>query len=118
MKALTPESFSSTSIPTQQYSLSPRRFFRHVFVGQLTACLAAIGKLGAILSALLFNYLSGPKVIGLPNVLWIFFGCKVLGAIRTWFLIPETMGKDADVVDFQEWQEGGNTVHVAADHDN
>ncbi|KAF8850185.1 MFS general substrate transporter [Acephala macrosclerotiorum] len=66
---------------------------------------AAIGKLGAILSALLFNYLAGPKVIGLANVLWIFFACNICGAIITWFLIPETKDRDADVVDFQEWQE-------------
>lgn len=66
---------------------------------------AATGKFGAILSALLFNYLSGPKFIGLANVLWIFFACNVLGAISTWFLIPETKGRDADVIDFQEWQE-------------
>ncbi|KAF6217433.1 hypothetical protein HO133_006903 [Letharia lupina] len=32
---------------------------------------AATGKLGAILSALLFNYLSGPTGIGLSSVLWI-----------------------------------------------
>ncbi|KUJ16608.1 MFS general substrate transporter [Mollisia scopiformis] len=46
---------------------------------------AATGKLGAILSALLFNYLAG--------------------SIITWFLIPETKGRDADVIDFEEWQE-------------
>ena len=57
------------------------------------------------MSALLFNYLSGPNVIGLANVLWIFFACNILGAISTWVFIPETKGRDADVVDFQEWQE-------------
>jgi len=66
---------------------------------------AATGKLGAILSALLFNYLSGSTVIGLANVLWIFFACNVLGAIVTFFLIPETTGKDADVKDYEEWKE-------------
>ena len=35
---------------------------------------AATGKLGAILSALLFNYLSSPKLWGLPGVMWVFFG--------------------------------------------
>jgi MFS transporter, PHS family, inorganic phosphate transporter len=65
---------------------------------------AAVGKTGAILSALLFNYLSGPKVIGLANVLWIFFACNILGAISTFFLIPETKGLDADALDFEEWQ--------------
>lgn len=60
--------------------------------------------MGAILSALLFNFLSGPSVIGLANVLWIFFACNILGAISTFFLIPETKGLDADVLDFEEWQ--------------
>ncbi|KAF3120381.1 Inorganic phosphate transporter pho84 [Orbilia oligospora] len=65
---------------------------------------AAVGKLGAILSAILFNWLASYK-IGLPNVLWIFFGCNVLGAIITYFFIPETKGRDADVVDYEEWLE-------------
>lgn len=71
---------------------------------------AAVGKLGAILSALLFNYLAGPKVIGLANVLWIFFACNILGSIITWFLIPETKDRDADVIDFMEWQERNRIV--------
>ncbi|KIW95627.1 phosphate:H+ symporter [Cladophialophora bantiana CBS 173.52] len=66
---------------------------------------AAVGKLGAILSALLFNYLSGPNIIGLANVLWVFFACNVLGAIITFFTIPETRNKDADVMDYEEWKE-------------
>ncbi|KGO44294.1 Major facilitator superfamily domain, general substrate transporter [Penicillium expansum] len=64
---------------------------------------AACGKLGAILSALLFNWLSS-SVIGLPNVLWIFFGCNILGAVVTFFLIPETKGRDADLIDAEESQ--------------
>jgi PHS family inorganic phosphate transporter-like MFS transporter len=73
---------------------------------------AAVGKLGAILSALLFNYLSGPQIIGLSNVLWIFFACNILGAVSTFFLIPETKGKDADVLDFEEWQQSqGKETH-------
>ena len=73
---------------------------------------AAVGKLGAILSALFFNYLSGPQVIGLPNVLWIFFACNILGAVSTFTLIPETKGKDADVLDFEEWQQSqGKETH-------
>jgi len=66
---------------------------------------AATGKVGAILSALLFNYLSGPELLGLANVLWIFFVCCILGAAITWFLIPETKGRDADVTDYEEWME-------------
>jgi len=84
-------------IPAEVYP-SRVRGFAHGFS-------AAVGKLGAILSALLFNYLSGSTVIGLANVLWIFFACNMLGALSTWFLIPETKGRDADVVDFREWQE-------------
>ena len=66
---------------------------------------AATGKLGAILSALLFNYLSGPTVIGLSNVLWIYVVCTILGALSTVLLIPETKCKDADVTDYEEWFE-------------
>lgn len=64
---------------------------------------AACGKMGAILSALLFNYLSS-NVIGLPNVLWIFFACNLLGAVATYFLIPETKDRDSDLVDYEEIQ--------------
>jgi PHS family inorganic phosphate transporter-like MFS transporter len=38
-------------------------------------------------------------------VLWIFFACNILGGKSTWFLIPETRRRDADVVDFEEWKE-------------
>ncbi|KAF3905003.1 hypothetical protein AA313_de0202649 [Arthrobotrys entomopaga] len=65
---------------------------------------AAVGKCGAILSAILFNWLASYK-IGLPNVLWIFFACNILGAVITFFFIPETKGRDADVVDYEEWLE-------------
>lgn len=64
---------------------------------------AAIGKLGAILAALLFNYLS--TTIGLQKVLWIFFACLILGAISTFIFLPETKGRDADVIDYEEWLE-------------
>ena len=37
---------------------------------------APSGKQGAILSALLFNYLSSAEQIGLANVLWIFFALR------------------------------------------
>lgn len=43
--------------------------------------------------------------MGLKNVLWIFFVCCILGAVVTWFLIPETKGRDADVTDYEEWME-------------
>ena len=64
---------------------------------------AATGKLGAILSGVLFNYLS--TKIGVANVLWIFFACNILGAISTFFLVPETKGVDADALDYKEAQE-------------
>jgi PHS family inorganic phosphate transporter-like MFS transporter len=57
--------------------------------------------LGAILAALLFNFLSS-NVIGLPNVLWIFFACNILGALATIAFLPETKGRDADLIDYQE----------------
>ena len=65
---------------------------------------AATGKLGAILSGVLFNYLSRPIKISVANVLWIFFACKMLRAIVTFFHVPETKGIDADVVDYEECQ--------------
>ena len=75
---------------------------------------AAIGKLGAILSGLLFNYLGQtPAKAGMPKnggigiqaVLWIFFAFNLLGAFMTWFFIPESRGVDADAVDYAETQE-------------
>lgn len=65
---------------------------------------AAVGKLGAILSGVLFNYLSQYK-IGIANTLWIFFACNLMGAVATWFLVPESKGVDADAVDYAEVQE-------------
>lgn len=65
---------------------------------------AAVGKLGAILAAILFNWLAQYK-IGLAHTLWIFFGCNILGAVLTFILIPETKGRDADVIDYEEWLE-------------
>ncbi|KAL6717297.1 hypothetical protein ACLMJK_005212 [Lecanora helva] len=66
---------------------------------------AATGKLGAILSGVLFNYLSSPGHIGVANVIWIFFACNILGAIMTFLFVPETKGVDADAKDFEECQE-------------
>lgn len=65
---------------------------------------AASGKLGAILAGVLFNYLAQQE-IGIPNVLWIFFGCNILGAILTVLLVPETRGVDYDEIDYRECQE-------------
>jgi MFS transporter, PHS family, inorganic phosphate transporter len=61
---------------------------------------AAVGEFGAIFPAPLFNRLATPMVIGLASVLWIFFACNPMGAISTYFLIPETKNRDADVIDF------------------
>jgi len=65
---------------------------------------AATGKLGAILSSLVFNQLKAK--IGTSNVLWIFFATSVLGGIST-FLIDETMGIDPDEKDEQERRARG-----------
>ncbi|KAL8789818.1 MAG: hypothetical protein Q9195_006652 [Heterodermia aff. obscurata] len=73
---------------------------------------AAAGKTGAILSALLFNYLSGGGgyggggVMGLRGVLWVFASCCLVGAGVTVWAVPETRGRDADAVDWEEWLEG------------
>lgn len=63
---------------------------------------AACGKIGAIISALAFNTLS--KRIGTPAILWIFFGCCIVGAGVT-FLLPEVKGRDPDEVLAQELRE-------------
>lgn len=63
---------------------------------------AACGKTGAIISALVFNSLTDK--IGTPAVLWIFFGCSLLGAACT-FLLPEVAGRDPDAVLEEELRE-------------
>jgi PHS family inorganic phosphate transporter-like MFS transporter len=78
---------------------------------------AAVGKLGAILSGIGFNWWSQkdhkkyPGSIGLSGVLWIFFAFELLGAVVTYFCVPETRGVDADAIDFEEVQGrvGGHT---------
>ncbi|KAH8647655.1 major facilitator superfamily domain-containing protein [Xylariales sp. PMI_506] len=71
---------------------------------------AAVGKLGAILSGIGFNWWSQssktsyPGAIGLSGVLWIFFAFELLGAIVTYFCVPETKGKDSDAIDYEEQQ--------------
>lgn len=72
---------------------------------------AAVGKLGAILSGIGFNWWSQkdhhkyPGSIGLSGVLWIFFALELLGAVVTFFCVPETRGLDADAIDYEEIQE-------------
>jgi PHS family inorganic phosphate transporter-like MFS transporter len=63
-----------------------------------------MGKCGAILSSLVFNQLKAK--IGTNNVLWIFFGTCILGALST-LLLDETMGVDADEVDERERRAKG-----------
>jgi len=71
---------------------------------------AAVGKIGAILSGLAFNYLSQknkaqyPGSIGFNGVMWIFFAFELLGAVVTFFCVPETKGRDSDADDFEEYQ--------------
>ncbi|KAN0086225.1 Major facilitator superfamily domain containing protein [Tylopilus felleus] len=63
---------------------------------------AASGKVGAIISALVFNTLT--TSIGTPAVLWIFFACSILGACFT-LLLPEVAGRDPDAVLAEEIAE-------------
>lgn len=64
---------------------------------------AATGKCGAILSGLLFNYLSDSTRLGTAKVLWIFFAFNMAGAFAS-LLVPETKGFDADAADYEETQ--------------
>ncbi|KXJ86028.1 major facilitator superfamily domain-containing protein [Microdochium bolleyi] len=83
---------------------------------------AAVGKLGAILSGIGFNYWSQtdrakyPGSIGLSGVLWIFFALQLLGAVVTWFCVPETRGRDSDAEDYEEHMKrfGGGEETVGA----
>lgn len=63
---------------------------------------AAMGKAGAIVSALAFNTLS--KSIGTPACLWIFFGCCIAGAFVS-LLLPEVKGRDPDLILAHEIEE-------------
>ncbi|CAB91163.1 plasma membrane inorganic phosphate transmembrane transporter Pho841 [Schizosaccharomyces pombe] len=66
---------------------------------------AALGKCGAILASLLFNFLT--SIIGYGNVMWIFCGCMWGGILFT-LLLPETKGRDADEIDRVELFYGGD----------
>ncbi|KAI8578819.1 hypothetical protein K450DRAFT_244633 [Umbelopsis ramanniana AG] len=67
---------------------------------------AACGKAGAILASFAFNVVVeiGDTTTGqhafLPQTLGIFAGVMALGAIITWFCIPESKGKDLE--EFEE----------------
>jgi PHS family inorganic phosphate transporter-like MFS transporter len=86
---------------------------------------AAVGKLGAILSGIGFNWWSQKDhktykgSIGLSGVLWVFFALELLGAVVTFFCVPETKGIDSDAIDYEECQarvaahHGGNGTHAA-----
>lgn len=63
---------------------------------------AACGKAGAIVSALAFNSLS--QSIGTPAVLWIFFGCCLVGAALS-LLLPEVRGRDPDIIYAEELRQ-------------
>ncbi|KZT59376.1 MFS general substrate transporter [Calocera cornea HHB12733] len=64
---------------------------------------AACGKCGAIAASFGFNSLVGP--IGTANVLWIFFAVCILGIPFT-LLLPETKGRDPDVILAEEEKAG------------
>ncbi|KDN52241.1 putative PHO84-inorganic phosphate permease [Tilletiaria anomala UBC 951] len=65
---------------------------------------AACGKCGAILASLGFSAIAsqigGDR--GTEVDFWIFVGISILGAIVTYFLVPETKGRDADLIDREE----------------
>ncbi|KAF9474916.1 phosphate transporter [Pholiota conissans] len=73
----------------------PAEVFPTRFRGFAHGISAAMGKCGAIISALAFNTLS--KKIGTPACLWIFFGCCMFGALFT-LLLPEVKGYDPDEI--------------------
>ncbi|KAF2421501.1 MFS general substrate transporter [Tothia fuscella] len=85
---------------------------------------AAVGKLGAILSGIGFNWWSQKDhakykgSIGLSGVLWIFFAMELLGAIVTIFCVPETKGIDSDAIDYEECQAriGASHPHLQDSH--
>ena len=60
---------------------------------------AACGKAGAVAASLGFS--KAANSIGTANVLWIFFAISIVGAAVT-LLLPETKGRDADIVDLEE----------------
>ncbi|KAL4262875.1 MFS transporter superfamily protein [Pleurotus pulmonarius] len=64
---------------------------------------AASGRCGAIISSLVFNQLS--KSAGTPVILWIFFAVSLLTVVVTLVFLPETNGRDADVIFEKEMQE-------------
>ncbi|KAF8908565.1 hypothetical protein CPB84DRAFT_1674125, partial [Gymnopilus junonius] len=68
----------------------------------------ASGKAGAIISTLAFNTLS--ERIGTPAVLWIFFGCCIVGAVFT-LLLPEVKGCDPDLLFEEEIRERKARLH-------
>jgi len=74
----------------------------YAFRASAHAISAAAGKSGRIISSLAFNSLT--KKIGMPTVLWNFFGCCLAGAALT-TLLPEVKGRDPDAIDEEERRE-------------
>lgn len=96
--------------PNATTFIVPGEVFPSRVRGQAHGFCAAVGKLGAILSGIGFNWWSQtdhhkyPGSIGLSGVLWIFFAFELLGAVVTYFCVPETKGLDADAIDYEEYQ--------------
>jgi len=78
---------------------------------------AACGKTGAVIASL--GFATAATHIGTSNVLWIFFGISLAGACCT-ILVPETTGRDADLVDLQERQHaaGYDANYHGSDYQN
>ncbi|KAL2316052.1 putative inorganic phosphate transporter C23D3.12 [Schizosaccharomyces pombe] len=97
--------FFSNFGPNATTFLYPAEVFPARVRGTAHGLSAALGKCGAILASLLFNFLT--SVIGYGNVMWIFCGC-MWGAIFFTLLLPETKMRDADEIDREEVLRGGN----------
>ncbi|KAH8917419.1 MFS inorganic phosphate transporter, partial [Atractiella rhizophila] len=87
-------------IPAEVYPTRVRGFAHGLSAG--------CGKLGAVLSSL--GFATWAAKIGTDKVLWIFFGISILGAIAT-LILPETTGRDADMIDLQERQEAAGYLN-------
>ena len=96
--------------PNATTFIIPGEVFPSRVRGQAHGFCAAVGKLGAILSGVGFNWWSQKDhvkyhgSIGLGGVLWVFFAMELLGAVVTFFCVPETRGLDADAIDYEEYQ--------------
>ncbi|KAI6144623.1 major facilitator superfamily domain-containing protein [Pisolithus tinctorius] len=93
--------FGPNATPSTTYCY-PAEVFPTKYRATAHGISAACGKAGAIISALVFNTLTSS--IGTPAVLWIFFGCCLVGSVFT-LLLPEVAGRDPDAILAEEIRE-------------